>query len=222
MSKHRLNGAAERAPEPWPGRIPGSNPAATRAASQGAGPEPGALLGSGAPPGPRAVSSQPVGAGSPEDSSTVFDDDATLLLLALAARRRGGPFAPLLRRLEAADGARWLLSAVPEACAEAGVSVAVLSNSKDGPGALRRLKSWAKRVLTGSVDQSSAAVGELPSDPRREVALLGYALAVAIGVTSHELRLSSRPPREWDPLFVDLAELAPMPWAETFRRAAGR
>lgn len=157
-----------------------------------------------------------------DDPSTVFDDAATLLLLALAARKRAGPFAPLLRRLEAPDGPRWLLSAVPEACAEAGVTVALLSHPKDGPAALRRLKSWAKRVLTGSVDQSSTALGEVPSDPRRELGLLAYALAVAMAITTHDLRLSTRPPREWDPLFIDLSELAPMPWAETFRRAAGR
>lgn len=178
-----------------------------------------------------------------------LDDDVTVILLSLAARKRVGPFAPLLRRIERPDGPGWFLDAVVVGCRAAGVAIAALSDPVGGPTALRRLKAWSKSTLAAAQsagqlapqasphsaphsgppapDHSSAISGaagshERPADEATLQALVAYAVAVGTGLAVHDLRLSTRPPKEWDPLFVDLAELVPMPWAETFRRAAGR
>jgi hypothetical protein len=152
------------------------------------------------------------------------DDDVTVILLTLAARQREGPFAPLLRRLERPDGANWFLDAVSACCREARVGAALLTDPRSGPAALRRLKSWAKTILAGAArpESDAAAAGSPIADETRTLALLAYALAVGVGLAVHNVRLSTRPPQEWDPLFVDLAELAPMPWSDAFRAAAGK
>lgn len=169
------------------------------------------------PPAPSGVEPKPA------LSSSAIDDDVTVLLLSLAARRRVGPFAPLLNRIERPDGPAWFLGAFETACRSAQIGMAALSDPRSGPEALRRLKSWAKSTLRAADPMGSAPGSDLSDDEEAvRLALLAYAVTVAIGLTVHNLRLSTRPPHEWDPLFVDLAELAPMPWAETFQRAAGK
>lgn len=185
----------------------------------------------GPPHGPGAVPAQrtptgpaiPVGSvAAPGGAVDHLDDDVTVILLSLAARKRAGPFAPLLRRIERSDGPGWFLDAIVEGCRAAGVSTAALSDPVGGPAALKRLKAWSKSTLAPFAESSALATTEPDADEATLRALVAYAVAVGVGLAVHDLRLSTRPPKEWDPLFVDLSEMVPMPWAETFRRAAGR
>lgn len=138
-----------------------------------------------------------------------LNDDHTMHLLRIAAADIPRPMDDLRSRIRSPDGPAWIELELERMLVPEGVLPSSLLNGGADLAVLRKVKSKAVKLATGSLNARD-----------RMAALLIHDFVIASALLHHRVLISERPRDQWDDRLVDLAADSPEPWRSFLRRAA--
>jgi len=131
----------------------------------------------------------------------------TMLSMGLVGKHR--PLDDLIDRISRPDGQVWLQSLLRQYDRTMPMSMQSMLDGSASLDQLKRTKDISKSLIADSATREMA-LG----------ALAVYCLTVAAALVHHGQLISTQPREEWDTLFVDLADVMPVPWRDLLMQAA--
>jgi len=121
------------------------------------------------------------------------------------------PLDDLVDRIGQPDGRAWLQTALRRHEKSLPTSMQSLLDGAAPLAQMQRAKELSKSMIAGAENRELSLA-----------ALSVYCLAVAAALVHHGRLISSQSRDEWDILFVDLADVMPVPWRDLLMQAALR